>query len=173
MRRLFGVLIVLLVAAYAFGLPLFLTRDDDPLPKRVDAVVALAGSDESFAAARALVDGGVGKTLVVSSGRTDRRSLRSRTCREEQPDVICVNPGPDAGIDEAQAVSSVIRNHRWQTVVLVTSRYSLLRQARAFERCGDFRIVEVGVDESWVRTAIAVPLEWLKLGVSETVRRGC
>ena len=46
-------LIVALVAAYVFGLPLFLTRGDDALPKRVDAVVALAGSDESFAAARA------------------------------------------------------------------------------------------------------------------------
>jgi uncharacterized SAM-binding protein YcdF (DUF218 family) len=173
MRRLFVVLIVGLAAAYAIGLPLFLTRDDDPLPRRVDAVVALAGSDESFAAARALVDGGVGQTLVVSSGRTDRRSLRARTCREEEPDVICVSPGPDAGIDEAEVVSSVIRDHRWTTVVLVTSRYSMLRQDRAFRRCGDFQVIEAGVDESWWRTAIAVPLEWVKLGVAETVRRGC
>jgi uncharacterized SAM-binding protein YcdF (DUF218 family) len=166
-------LIVALVAAYVFGLPLFLTRGDDALPKRVDAVVALAGSDESFAAARALVDGGVGKTLVISSGQSDRRSPRAQTCRDELPDVICVNPGPASNVDEAQAISSVIRDHDWKTVVIVTSRYSLLRQDRAFRRCGDFRIVESGVDESWFRTAIGVPLEWVKLGVAETVRRSC
>ena len=87
--------------------------------------------------------------------------------------MICVNPGPASNVDEAQAISSVIRDNHWKTVVIVTSRYSLLRQDRAFRRCGDFRIVESGVDESWFRTAIGVPLEWVKLGVAETVRRSC
>jgi len=58
-------------------------------------------------------------------------------------------------------------------VILVTSDYETLRADRAFQRCGDFRVAAYGVDESWWRTAIGIPLEWVKLAVSETARRGC
>ena len=44
---------------------------------------------------------------------------------------------------------------------------------RAFERCPDLTVVMHGVDEPWWRTAVGIPLEWVKLAVSETVRRRC
>jgi hypothetical protein len=37
----------------------------------------------------------------------------------------------------------------------------------------DAKTTERGVDEPWWRNAIEVPLEWLKLGIAETVRRSC
>ena len=74
---------------------------------------------------------------------------------------------------EAQAVRQlVVRNH-WESLILVTSRYQLFRADRIFQRCVDAKITERGVDEPWWRNAIAVPLEWIKLGISETVRRNC
>jgi len=30
-----------------------------------------------------------------------------------------------------------------------------------------------GSDESWFENLRAIPLEWAKLGVAETIRRGC
>ena len=49
----------------------------------------------------------------------------------------------------------------------------MFRASRIFGRCMDVKITEHGVDEPWWRNAIAVPLEWLKLGISETIRRRC
>jgi len=55
----------------------------------------------------------------------------------------------------------------------VTSDYETFRAERAFRRCGDFRVATYGVDEPWWRTVIGIPLEWVNLAVTETVRRNC
>ena len=172
--RLVLAALVLLTVAYAVGAPVFLQRDDDPIPASADAVVVLAGgSDERLSAAEALVGGGIASNLVISSNRGDRGSRRARLCRTKTAGVICVYPGPYSTVDEEKAIAEVAEQRNWDTVVIVTSRSNLLRAERTFRRCGNFRIVGYGVDEPWWRVAIEVPLEWVKLGVSETVRRGC
>jgi uncharacterized SAM-binding protein YcdF (DUF218 family) len=173
MQRFVLFCLVLLVAAYAVGLPVFMGRDDDPLPKSADAVVVLAGSDERLNAAEALVGGGIAPTLVISADKGRKNARRDRLCRLEEPAVICVDPGPFGTANEEQAIARLAAERNWDTIVLVTSRYNLFRADRRLRRCGDFRVVEYGVDEPWWRVAIGVPLEWVKLGVSETVRRGC
>jgi uncharacterized SAM-binding protein YcdF (DUF218 family) len=174
MRRLVLFGLVVLALAYAVGVPLFLERDDDPLPSTADAVVVLSGgSDERLTTAEAIVGGGIAENLVISANRGDRGSARTRPCRTKTASVLCVYPGPFSTVDEEKAISQVAERRNWDTVVIVTSRYNLFRAERMFRRCGNFRIVEVGVDEPWWRVAIDVPLEWVKLGVSETVRRGC
>ena len=87
--------------------------------------------------------------------------------------MICVYAGPYSSVGEAQAISELAKRRHWDTVVIVTSDYETFRAERAFHRCGDFRVATYGVDEPWWRTAIGIPLEWVKLGVSETVRRNC
>jgi uncharacterized SAM-binding protein YcdF (DUF218 family) len=173
MRRFLLTFFVLLVAAYAVGAPLFHWRDDDPLPAKADAVVVLSGSDKRIPAARALVDGGIAPLLVVSAERNDRDKVRRRLCRSKAEDAMCVYPGPLSQVGDAQAIAKIAETRDWDTIILVTSRYSLFRSDRIFRRCADFRVVEYGVDEDWWRVAIDVPLEWLKLGVAETVRRNC
>jgi uncharacterized SAM-binding protein YcdF (DUF218 family) len=174
MRRLVLFGLVMLTLAYAVGVPLFLEREDDPMPSTADAVVVLSGgSDKRLTTAEAIVGGGIAQNLVISANRGDRGSRRTRPCRTKTADVICVYPGPFSTVDEEEAISQVAERRNWDTVVIVTSRYNLFRAERMFRRCGNFRIVEVGVDEPWWRVAIDVPLEWVKLGVSETVRRGC
>jgi uncharacterized SAM-binding protein YcdF (DUF218 family) len=173
MRRFLLICVVALVAAYAIGAPVFLWRDDDPLPADADAVVVLAGSEKRLPAARALVDGGIAPILVVSADRSGRDEQRSRLCRAKAEDVVCVYPGPFATIGEAQAIAKLAKRREWDTIVLVTSRYHLLRSERVFRRCGNFRVVEYGVDEPWWRVAVGLPLEWVKLGIAETVRRRC
>jgi uncharacterized SAM-binding protein YcdF (DUF218 family) len=173
MRRLVGLVVLALIIAYAVGVPLFLNRDDDPLPSSADAVVVLAGSGERLAAGQALIGGGISKTLVISADRSRRDRRRDHLCRSKTPGVICVYPGPISSADEEQAITRLAERRDWDTIVLVTSRYSLFRVERAFRRCGNFRVVAYGVDEPWWRDAIDVPLEWVKLGIAETVRRGC
>jgi uncharacterized SAM-binding protein YcdF (DUF218 family) len=173
MRSFLIVCLVLLGVGYVIGVPVFLQRDDDPLPKSADAVVVLAGSDDRLVAGEALVGGGIAPTLVVSTERSRRNPHRDRLCRLKEPAVICVYPGRFGTVSEAKAVSRLAAERGWNTVVVVTSRYTLFRADRTLQRCGDYRVVEYGVDEPWWRNAIGVPLEWIKLAVSETVRRNC
>jgi uncharacterized SAM-binding protein YcdF (DUF218 family) len=173
MRRFVVICLAVLALAYVVGVPLFLGQDDDPLPSKADAVVALSGSENTLPEAQALVARGLAPTLVVSAEQSGRDEQRARLCRAKPKNVICVYAGPYTSVSEAQAISAVIRRHNWGSVVLVTSDYERLRAGRAFDRCGDFRVATVGVDEPLWRTAVALPLEWVKLAVSETVRRSC
>jgi uncharacterized SAM-binding protein YcdF (DUF218 family) len=173
MRRFVLYSLAVLALAYVIGLPLFLGHDDGSLPKGADAVVALAGSDRTLPAAQQLIGGGIAPTLVVSAegggGDKQRRSI----CRSKADDVVCFDAGRFSSTGEVQAVSELARRRNWDTVVLVTSDYETLRVERSFERCGNFRVATYGVDEPAWRTALGVPLEWVKLAVSETVRRSC
>lgn len=173
MRKLVIACVIVLAATYVIGVPLFLMRDDDPLPSDADAVVLLAGSDRALPAAQALVGGGIAPLLVVSADRRSRDKNRLRLCRAKSDELVCVYPGRVTSFREAPAIASLAKRRGWDTIVLVTSRYHLFAAERALRRCADLRIVEYGVDEPWWRTAIGVPLEWVKLGLGETVRRGC
>jgi hypothetical protein len=173
MRRFLIVCAVALAIAYAVGIPVFLGHEDDSLPKGADAVVALSGSSGTLPAAQTLVGGGLAPTLVVSAKRNSTDKARNRLCRAKRDDVVCLYAGPFSSVGEARAVSDLAKREKWDTVILVTSDYETVRAERAFRRCGDFRVAAYGVDEPWWRTAIGIPLEWVKLAVSETARRGC
>lgn len=173
MRRFVVFCLVALALAYIVGVPLFLGQEDDSLPKGADAVVALRGSENTLPEAQTLVGGGIAPTLVVSTERNSRDEQRNALCRSKPSDVICVYAGPFSSVGEAQAISELAERRNWDTIVLVTSDYELFRAGRAFTRCGNFRVAKVGVDEPLWRTVVALPLEWVKIAVSETVRRGC
>lgn len=172
-RRLVIIVAVALGLAYLIGIPAFLQRDDDPLPPSADAIVVLAGSSNRLPAAEALFNGGLAPTLVVSADRSGHDDQRAALCRKPPKGVVCIHAGPATTEGEAQAVSELVDQRNWDSLILVTSRYNLFRASTIFERCVNAKITEHGVDEPWWRNAIAVPLEWIKLGVSETVRRGC
>jgi uncharacterized SAM-binding protein YcdF (DUF218 family) len=164
---------VVLGLAYAVGIPAFLQRDDDPLPPKADAIVVLAGSDRRLPAAQALFGGGLASTLVVSADRSGHDKRRVKLCRNPPDGVICIHAGPFSTVGEAAAVRELAQRNDWSSIILVSSRSHMFRAGRIFRRCLDARITEHGVDEPWWREAIAVPLEWIKLGISETIRRSC
>lgn len=173
MRRFVLYSLAVLALAYVVGIPLFLGHDDGSLPKGADAVVALAGSDRTLPAAQQLIGGGIAPTLVVSADRNGGDKQRRSICRAKADDVVCISAGRFSSTGEAQAVAELARRRNWDTVVLVTSDYETFRAERSFERCGSFRVATYGVDEPAWRTALGIPLEWVKLAVSETVRRSC
>ena len=174
MRRFVIACAIVLGLAYVIGIPLFLRNGDDgSLPKGADAIVALAGSDNALPAAQTLVGGGIAPILVVSAERNGGDKARARACRAKASDVVCIYAGPFSSVGEAQAISQLAKRRNWDTVVLVTSDYETFRAGRSFRRCGNYRVATYGVDEPWWRTAIGIPLEWVKLAVTETVRRNC
>jgi hypothetical protein len=173
MRRLLIACAVVLGIAYAVGIPLFLGNKDNSLPNHADAVVALSSSEETLPEAQKLVQSGRAPVLVVSSERSDRNSEQKALCTSKTKQVVCVNADPFTTSSEPQVVARLATDHHWSTLIVVAPDYESLRVERAFGRCPDVSVVVHSVDEPWWRTAIGIPLEWVKLGVSETVRRSC
>lgn len=173
MRRLLIACAVVLGLAYLIGIPVFLGTDDDSLPNRVDAVVALSSSDESLPEAQKLVEKGLAPVLVVSAERSGRSKQRAALCRSKPKGVVCVNADPFTTSSETQVIARLAKDRRWSTLVVVGPDYESFRVGRSFERCPGLTVVVHGVDEPWWRSAIGIPLEWVKLAVAETVRRGC
>ena len=87
--------------------------------------------------------------------------------------MICVYPGRSRRGGEAKAIASSRRSAAGTRSFSSRPRYNRSAPSASSQRCGDSGVVEYGIDEPWWRNAIGVPLEWIKLAVSETVRRGC
>ena len=171
MRRFLIASGIVLAAAWGLGV-LFLYGTDESLPTSADAVVVLASSTQNLPEGQKLVDEGLAPTLVVSQRQAGQGPSR-RLCKKPPKDVVCVIGGPASHGGELQAISRIARNRNWDTVVVVSPSYQQLRVNRVLGRCTDVRVVGVDVDDPWWRDAIGIPLEWVKLGVAETVRRGC
>jgi hypothetical protein len=173
MRRVLIACAVVLGLAYVVGIPLFLGKDDPSLPSHVDAVVALSSSERTLPEAQELVKQGLAPVLVVSAERSRRSEARDTLCRSHPKQVVCVNADPFTTSSEPQVIARLASDRHWSTLVVVSPDYETFRVERAFGRCPDLTVVMHGVDEPWWRSVIGVPLEWVKLGVAETVRRSC
>lgn len=176
MKRLLGYALVLAAVAYAVGAVLFLDRGDDPLPRRADAIVVLAGNTTRLPVALELAESGVAPVLVVSRDDTGKDPRRQRLCKTPGTrsfEVVCRLAVPFSTRGEARLVAGLARDEGWDSLVVVTSRYHLFRAERLFERCTDAGLAMVGVGESWTKHVVAIPLEWAKLALAETTRRGC
>lgn len=177
MSRLVSFLLGVAIAAYGFGIWLFLLRSNDALPSRVDAVVVLAGAQSRLPLARQLVADGVSKTLVVSEASRGDDPARYDLCHGPKPKgytLICRTATPYSTRGEAELIASLARARKWSSVAVVSSRYHLFRSRILVERCTDVRLVMRGTDgDAWWRKALAIPLEYAKLVRAETWQRGC
>jgi uncharacterized SAM-binding protein YcdF (DUF218 family) len=167
---------VLAIGAYVAGALLFLARDDDELDGSADAVVVLAGDESRLPVALRLVRDGAARVLVVSEDAPGEDEARDALCRQgrlQGVQILCRRASPFSTRGEARLVASLADRRGWDELVLVTSRYHLFRAERLFRRCTDAELVLRGADEPLLENLRAVPLEWAKLGLAETVRRGC
>jgi hypothetical protein len=171
MRKALIACAVVLAAAWGLGV-LFLYGSDESLPSAADAVVVLAGSENNLPEGQKLVGQGLAPTLVVSQRQSATGATES-ICKKPAKDVVCVVGGPVVAGGELQAISRIAENRKWDTILVVSPPYQQLRVNRVLGRCSDVRVVGVDVDDPWWRDAIGIPLEWVKLGVAETARRGC
>ena len=175
-RRLVVLVLGVLLVAWIVATVriVFVPTEDDP--GKADAVVVLAGSKhERLDRGLELVRDGVAPTLVISDGFDPRQPRANRLCSDggDGFDVACFTPDPDSTRGEARAVGELARKRGWQRVLLVTSRFHVTRARMLFDRCLDADVDAVGVDYPWTSVPAAIAGEWVKLGLSETVSRGC
>lgn len=175
LRRLLGVVLAIVVLQYAVGAVVFLAHADSDLPAKTDAVVVLAGSVSRLPVARALMDDGIAPMLLVSDDSPSEDVERGAFCARPPAryTVICGRAEPFSTRGEARMTAGLARTYRWRSIVIVTSRFHLFRTEILFDRCTDAELVLRGSDEPWYTFVKAVPLEWIKLAVAETTRRGC
>jgi uncharacterized SAM-binding protein YcdF (DUF218 family) len=162
--------LAVIVALTVASVLLFILYDDDELAK-ADAVVVLAGSKFRLPVGLELVERGVAPVLVISDGRHPRSAAANLLCRERAR-VLCPRPDPYSTRGEAQTVARLARARGWESIVIVSSRFHLVRARVLFKRCYDGRLAFVGAPSPWWRRPVSIASEWLKLGVAAW-ERGC
>ena len=174
-RRFLTTALLVALVVYGAGAVVFLLREDDAL-RKADAVVVLAGGRSRLPEALALVRDGAAPVLVVSEDLSGKDGARDSVCdggKVEGATLLCRTANPFSTRGEARFVAQLAEQRGWDRIVIVTSRYHLFRAERLFERCTDAELVMHGVEENAGRNIVAVPVEWVKLGLAETFRRGC
>lgn len=172
LRPLLLIVLVLAAALAVASVPLFILYDDDAVT-RADAVVVLAGEKRRLPVAVELVERGVAPVLVISDGLDPRWTQANRLCRfGGTMKVVCARPDPYSTRGEAQLVARLAREHGWDSLVVVSSRFHLLRARILLERCFDGELALVGARNPGLGLPESVALEWVKLAMA-TVRRGC
>ena len=175
MRWILIVLGVLVIAWVLATVRVVLVPTEDEVGQ-ADAVVVLSGSKhERLDRGLELVREGVAPVLVISGGLDPRQPRANELCRDgdEGFSVTCFTPDPDSTRGEARKVADLARENGWKRVLVVTSRFHVTRARMLFDRCTDVDVDAVGVDYPWTSVPAAVAGEWVKLGLSETVSRGC
>jgi hypothetical protein len=176
-RRRFRLAAAVAAAAWlllAIGLFALYPPDE---PGRADAVLVLAGSEHRLPVGTELVRRGTAPVLVLSRDPIGRNPPVERRCEgaatQGEGLVVCFVPDPYSTRGEARALAALAEERGWDTVVVVTSRFHLLRSRLLVERCyeGEVRMVAARVD--WWRWPQALAGESAKLARALTVARGC
>jgi len=145
------------------------------VPAHADAVVVLAGArGPRLARGLELARRKVAPVLVISDGWGVAWAEANRLCagRPVPFRVVCVRPSPYSTRGEAEAVARLAKAHGWKTVLVVTSRYHVVRAGILFDRCLPATVDTAGAGESFTTRLLAAPLETAKLAYAYT-RRGC
>ncbi len=164
MRRatipLVGIVLAWLVAAY----PLF---HSPPLgePSRVDAVIVLAGAAlERLPEGERLVQEGYAPLLVLSSTGLPGNAATDQLCRTGgNVPTLCFSPDPLTTRGEARAIARLARDHGWDEVLVVTSRYHALRALTHLRQCSSASVGMVGTAPD------VTAVRWMGHAVEETV----
>ena len=167
MALVIGILVVIIVAASV----LFFIEPSTNAPARSDAVVVLAGGNNSNRIDKGieLVKAGYAPRLYVSApGLTD--------CPKSLPSVpiTCFNPAPATTQGEARTAAALAAQHHWNQIIVVSGTQQVTRARLRFDRCYHGTILMVPADPgglwNWVST---VAYEWGATAKALTFQRGC
>ena len=161
----------MVLASAAFAIDRYFVHPRVDAPGRADAIIVLAGSpSDRLPAALDLLGQGVAPTLALSTpeGADDPRT--AALC--SGGGVLCFVPTPDNTRGEATAIGRLVAEHRWQRIVVVTSRDHISRARLLIERCTDVDVAMVASDGPSLRAGRIMH----ELGgylSAQTVIRGC
>lgn len=144
--------------------------------RRADAVVVLAGGrGPRLAKGVELVRRGVAPVLVVSDGWSPTWPEANRLCagRPAPVAVVCFHPAPYSTRGEAETFARLAERRGWRSVVVVSSRYHLVRARMLFERCYAGTVDTATSKGTLLGRILATPFETVKLGYALLMKRGC
>ncbi|MGE5272936.1 MAG: YdcF family protein [Verrucomicrobiota bacterium] len=177
-RRLRPVLLVVggLVLGWAIAAAVLFVWPPRSNAGHADAAVVLAGGrGPRLAEGLTLVRKGVAPLLVVSDGWSPTWPEANRLCagRSAPVPVVCFHPDPYSTRGEAEGFARLAARRGWRSVVVVSSRYHLVRAKMLFERCYDGTVSTASSSGSLLNRIVAAPIETVKLGYALLVKRDC
>jgi uncharacterized SAM-binding protein YcdF (DUF218 family) len=153
-RFLTAIFFVALVYALAFGLWVSLLPQTPEVQPEADGIVALTGGGPRVDAAVAMFDSGVGKRLLISgvSLTTTREELKKVAHGGTRFDC-CADIGYAAQDTHGNAVEAAdwAHNHKFSSIVVVTSRYHMPRAMHEFKNVmPDVTLLAYPVDQGGI-----------------------
>lgn len=133
-------------------------------PKKADAVVVLAGAaSERLPVGRRLVAEDYADELVLSTTDTPGNRITDLYCDYKlNAAATCFFPTPLTTRGEARAIARLAADNGWDNLIVVTSRYHLVRSETTINQCSTAELTMVGSDPD-LSTA-----QWLGRFVEET-----
>ena len=133
-------------------------------PGRADAVVVLAGAaSERLPVGRELMRSGSAPVLVLSTTDTPGNTSMDIVCKYTQdPSIRCFTPSPLTTRAEARSIARLAADNGWDNIIVVTSRYRLLRAESNISQCTTAALTMVPSDPD------LSPKQWLGRFVEET-----
>lgn len=171
-----GLLLLGLVLGWAIAAAVLFVWPPQHPASHADAVVVLAGGGgPRLAQGLELVRRGVAPVLVVSDGWSPTWPEANRLCagRPAPVRVVCFHPDPYRTRGEAEAFARLAASRGWRSVVVVSSRYHLVRARMLFERCYDGKVNTEAAEGGVVSRILAAPIETVKLGNALLLDRAC
>lgn len=174
-RRGWVVAIIVVLAVFgAATARLFIWPDLEPIPRRVDAIIELAGSanDRRDRLALDLARDHRAGFLVQSTTRTE---AGTSTCLPPVAGVtiLCFHADPASTRGEAQYIAAAAARYGWRSVILVTTPDQAWRARLRTTRCfpGDVYSATAPLPPpSWLRQ---VPYQWAATVKALTFERSC
>lgn len=131
-----GAAIVVLIAIFAVGYPVYVTPVVDQ-PRAADAVVVLGGSsDDREQVGIDLADEGYAPRLILSNPYGPRSPL-TEMCADTSNtfSIDCFVPDPNTTRGEAREIRDRAEREHWSTIIVVTSKAHLSRARYIFGKC--------------------------------------
>ena len=117
-------------------------------PGRADAVVVLAGAaSERLPVGRDLMRAGNAPVLVLSTTDTPGNTNIDIVCKyTEDPAIRCFSPSPLTTRGEARSVARLAADNGWDEIIVVTSKYHLVRAEANIEQCSNATVRMVAAE---------------------------
>jgi uncharacterized SAM-binding protein YcdF (DUF218 family) len=174
--RPFLLLLAGLVVGWAIAAAVLFVWPPRGSEAHADAAVVLAGGRGArLAEGLELVRNGIAPVLVASDGWSPTWPEANRLCagRSAPVPVVCIHPDPYSTRGEAEAFARLAGSRGWESVVVVSSRYHLVRARMLFERCYHGSVSIAAANGSLLARVLAAPIETVKLGYALLVKRDC